>query len=390
MKDRLKKKSGKMPGYVIYLFLWLFFLIIPVITNNYGAKGDFIKIRYDWLRMLPFFIVFLINSFVLLPRILFRGYTKIYLLTLLVSVASITAVFQVIGPELYKNDPKLLEQRILQDPQYGREEMMPGGPPGNIPGNTGIFNSPQDIGPKRIPAIPPFIQFINTFLISMLIAGFNTAIAATNKWVDEEQSRKEAEKEHIRSELDFLQTQISPHFFMNTLNNIHSLIESDQALAQNAVIRLSELMRYLLYESDRGTTTLKKEIQFLRSYIELMQLRVDNTIKIDLSFPDKYDNIDLPPLLFISFIENAFKHGVSYREPSRLSFTLRQEKNSIEFLAVNTIAAVPNTSEMPVGGIGLENIRKRLNLLYGDKYLLNIEHAGQKYCVRLVVPSSTK
>jgi sensor histidine kinase YesM len=224
----------------------------------------------------------------------------------------------------------------------------------------------------------------------MLIAGFNTAIAATNKWVDEEQSRKEAEKEHIRSELDFLQTQISPHFFMNTLNNIHSLIESDQALAQNAVIRLSELMRYLLYESDRGTTTLKKEIQFLRSYIELMQLRVDNTIKIDLSFPDKYDNIDLPPLLFISFIENAFKHGVSYREPSRLSFTLRQEKNSIEFLAVNTIAAVPNTSEMPVGGIGLENIRKRLNLLYGDKYLLNIEHAGQKYCVRLVVPSSTK
>jgi sensor histidine kinase YesM len=120
-----------------------------------------------------------------------------------------------------------------------------------------------------------------------------------------------------------------------------------------------------------------------------MQLRVDNTIKIDLSFPERYDNVDLPPLLFISFIENAFKHGVSYREPSRLSFTLTQNQGSIEFLAVNTISA-HNASELPAGGIGLENIRKRLDLLYRDKYLLDISQTGEQFCVRLVVPSSTK
>ena len=91
----------------------------------------------------------------------------------------------------------------------------------------------------------PLIQFINTLFISLLIAGFNTAIAVTNRWFTEEQARKDIEKEHMKSELAFLQNQVSPHFFMNTLNNIHSLIEADQKLAQNAVLKLSEMMRYL-------------------------------------------------------------------------------------------------------------------------------------------------
>jgi hypothetical protein len=384
--NTLSKKTGKMPGYIIYLFLWLFFLIIPVITNNYGAKGDFVKIRYDWLRMLPFFIVFLINSFLLLPNILFLGYTKIYLFSLLVCVTAITGLFQVIGPELYRNDPKLMEQRILQDPQYGRDEMMPGGSRGQIPGNAEIF-SPSG-RPKRSQgnSNPPFIQFMNTFLISLLIAGFNTAIAATNKWVDEEQSRKEVEKEHIRSELDFLQSQISPHFFMNTLNNIHALIEADQELAQNAVIKLSELMRYLLYESGRGNTTLKKEVEFLKSYINLMQLRVDNSVKVDINMPDVHENVNLPPLLFISFIENAFKHGVSYREPSHLAFTLTQNSGTIEFISVNTILSTTSASKSH-GGIGLENIRKRLDLLYSDKFSLDIRNDDNQFMVRLTIPS---
>jgi sensor histidine kinase YesM len=228
---------------------------------------------------------------------------------------------------------------------------------------------------------------MNTFLISLLIAGFNTAIASTNKWVDEEQSRKEVEKEHIKSELDFLQSQISPHFFMNTLNNIHALIEADQELAQNAVIRLSELMRYLLYESGRGTTTLKKEVEFLRSYINLMQLRVDNSVKVDINLPSVIENVNLPPLLFISFIENAFKHGVSYREPSHLSFSLEHHSGIIEFTSVNTISSAIGASPKKEGGIGLENIRKRLDLLYGDKYSLDIANNEKEFVVKLIIPA---
>ncbi|HEX2974576.1 MAG TPA: histidine kinase [Bacteroidales bacterium] len=387
MELTIRKKAGRIPEYVIYIFLWLIFLIIPVITNNYSSGNDFIRIRYDWLRMLPFLIVFLLNSLILLPWILFRGKTRTYLFVLILVVSAISMLFQVIGPILYRNDPKLIEQRILRDPQYGRQDMMPGAP-GQMPVNSGIFDTPANVTGKgeMIPGNPPSIIFLNTFLISLLIAGFNTSIAVTNKWVEEEQARKEIEKEHIRSELAFLQNQVSPHFFMNTLNNIHALIEADAALAQDAVLRLSELMRYLLYESERGDTTLRKEAVFLQSYVNLMKLRVDDRVRINLDLQSVFENVSLPPLLFISFIENSFKHGISYREASHLSFSLKGDKEKIEFTAVNTIPSVQNPAKK-AGGIGLENIRKRLDLLYGKEYNLEINKTDNEFRVRLVLPA---
>jgi sensor histidine kinase YesM len=192
----------------------------------------------------------------------------------------------------------------------------------------------------------------------------------------------------MQSELAFLQNQVSPHFLMNTLNNIHSLIEGEQKLAQNAVVKLSEMMRYLLYESGKGTTTLAKEIEFLRSYVELMQLRVDNSIYIHLEVPEKFNNVNLPPLLFISFIENAFKHGVSYREPSSLSFELIQHSDSLEFLSVNTMFMNKNVdSSVHTGGFGLENIQKRLTMLYGERHNLVIDKSDNKFSVRLIIPT---
>jgi hypothetical protein len=381
------RKGGRMPSYVIYIFLWLFFLIIPVITNNYGATGDIVRIYYDWLRMTPFLIVFIINSLVLLPFILFRGHTKMYLLILLLVVAVTAISYQVIGPVLYRNDPGLHEQRILQDPQYGREEMRPGPPGSKVPGNTEIFKTPEQGSRVVASSKSSAFQLVNTFLISLLVAGFNTAIAMTNKWVAEEQARKEAEKEHIRSELAFLQNQISPHFFMNTLNNIHSLVDSDHALAQNAILKLSALMRYLLYESGRGTTTLRKEIDFIRSYVSLMQLRVNESVSVNLDLPEKVNDINLPPLLFISFIENAFKHGVSSRGRSHLAFRLERTGDHIEFTSINTVPEYSSQEEtFQKGGIGLENIGKRLALLYGGKHNLEIEQTSNEFRVRLVIP----
>jgi hypothetical protein len=391
----MKIGNQKMPQNVIYLFLWLLFLIIPLITNNYSSKGDLIKIVYDWLRMLPFVIIFIINSLLLLPQLLFKGNTKLYITGLLVAATILSATFQIIGPVLYKNDPKLAEQRILHDPQWGREEMSPdanGILRGNNPASPELFKSPNTsdiIQARKMPAPNQSIfQFVNTLFISLLIAGLNTAIAVTNRWFIEEQARKEIENEHMQSELAFLQNQVSPHFFMNTLNNIHALIEQDQNLAKNAVLKLSEMMRYLLYESGRGTTTLAKEIEFLRSYVKLMQLRVDESVKVDFELPDKYVNVNLPPLLFISFIENAFKHGVSYREASALSFRLHQRTGALEFTAINTVSSYKNSESLVQhGGIGLENIKKRLDLLYKGQHQLIIESNDNEFKVRLIIPT---
>lgn len=391
----MKITSRKMPESVIYLLLWLMFLVIPFITNNYNIKGGFLRICYDWLRVIPFLIVFLVNNFLLMRKFLFRGRTVLYISSLILVVVAVSISFQVLNPVLHKNDPKVLEERILKDPQYGREEMNPVKPSpynSNTPVSPEVFNPGND---RTIPenqrftgVHPSLFVLINTLIISFLIAGFNTAIAVTSRWFTEEQARKEIEKEHMQSELAFLQNQVSPHFFMNTLNNIHSLIEADQKLAQNAVIKLSEMMRYLLYESGRGTTTLSKEIEFLRSYVKLMQLRVDDSVKVSFELPDDFDNVSLPPLLFISFIENAFKHGVSYREPSSLTFKMTQNRGSLEFMAINTVSTYRYENSMVHhGGIGLGNIKKRLNLLYGDKYQLNIESNDNEFKVLLIIPT---
>jgi len=391
----MKIKPRKIPEYIIYLFLWMLFLIIPLITNNYSLKGDLNKIFYDWLRMLPFFLVFFINNIWLLPRLLFKSRTILYVVSLLVVALSVTATFHLLNPILYKGDPRLLEQRILQDPQWGREEMNPVAPPvlhDLVPSSPELFKSgsentnPQN---RRMPTHgQPLIQFINILFISLLISGFNTAIAVTNRWFTEEQARKDIEKEHMKSELAFLQNQVSPHFFMNTLNNIHALIEADQKLAQNAVLKLSEMMRYLLYESGRGSTTLAREIEFLKSYVKLMQLRVDDSVKVSFELPADYNNVSIPPLLFISFIENAFKHGVSYREPSSLAFKLFQNSDSLTFIAENSVTKFSKTATMVHhGGIGLENIKKRLDLLYKDKQQLIIDSTEDKFIVTLIIPT---
>lgn len=387
MSIKADRRPGQMPAYLLYAFLWLFFLVIPLVTNNNVDGGSYKRIYYDWLRMSPFFLVFILNSVVLLPLILFRGYTKAYLFSLLFATLTVTSIFQAVGHELFRNDPELLERRILQDPQYGREEMRPGATPGEKPGRTEIFKSPgASSGDRSASLYHPVFQFINTFLISLLVAGFNTAIATTNRWITEEQARKEAEKEHIKSELAFLQNQISPHFFMNTLNNIHALIDTDREMAQDSILKLSALMRYLLYESGRGTTTLRKEADFLRSYVNLMQLRFDEGVKITLDLPEEINDIVIPPLLFISFIENAFKHGISYREPSSVTFRIRQFPGRLEFMSVNTIPSFSADDSQKQGGIGLVNIRKRLVLLYGDKFKLDIEKNSKEFRVDLVIP----
>ncbi len=391
----MKPVKRRMPASVIYFFLWLIFFITPVITNNYSVKGGFRSILYDWLSLIPFMLIFLLNNFVLLKQFLFRSRVWIYAASLLAAALIISLTFQKLNPVIHKNDPDMIEARLLQDPQYGREEMRPG-INGELPSASQVApeifrsddNNFKNKGRANLTQENSVIVLINTLVISLLVAGFNTAIAVTNRWSDEEQARKEIEKEHVESKLAFLQNQVNPHFLMNTLNNIHSLIDMDQQLARDAVIKLSSMMRYLLYESGRGTTTLAKEIDFLKSYLELMQMRVDKSVSVELSVPEQFNNVTLPPLLFISFIENAFKHGISYREQSSLRFVLEQHPGSIEFLSENSIPAFH--SERPAdyqGGFGLENIKKRLEMLYGDRHSISIENTGSRFIVKLIIPT---
>jgi LytS/YehU family sensor histidine kinase len=142
-------------------------------------------------------------------------------------------------------------------------------------------------------------------------------------------------------------------------------------------------MRYLLYDTEKGGITLGNEIEFMNNYIDLMRLRMSDKVRLAVSFPTKYENVEIPPLLFIPYIENAFKHGVSYNGNSFVEISLTSAKNSINFICANSI--VKRTEDMTALGIGLENARKRLNLLFPGKHSIDITELDEIFKVNLTI-----
>lgn len=175
---------------------------------------------------------------------------------------------------------------------------------------------------------------------------------------------------------------------MNTLNNIHALVDIDPEKAKTTIVELSKMMRYILYEGNKSLIPLQCEIQFLRNYITLMKLRYTNKVKISLELPEKYVDYEIPPLMLITFVENAFKHGVSYQQESYINIEMHYIGNRLIFCCKNSKSKIEaEINNMPKqGGVGLTNIKKRLNLIYADNYTLDINNATDCYEVKLDLP----
>ncbi|MCR5004198.1 MAG: histidine kinase [Bacteroidales bacterium] len=228
-----------------------------------------------------------------------------------------------------------------------------------------FFAPPADVEKAREAAsLLHHIRFIvgNT-LIYMFVVGASVAIKMTGAWYGGEASRTEAELQNLKS-------QINPHFLFNTLNNIYSLIQIDTDRAQKAVHDLSRTLRYVLYDSSSQTVPLKSETAFLKEYIALMKMRLPSHVELTESFPDDGDpvlNKAIAPMLFISLVENAFKHGVSNEKPSFISIDFHAEGSHIVCDIRNS--NFPKTdSDRSGSGIGIENLERRLSLIYPGKY----------------------
>jgi LytS/YehU family sensor histidine kinase len=228
--------------------------------------------------------------------------------------------------------------------------------------------------------------FADNLIICILLLSAGTATGMMKKWLSEEKLRIGAEKEQLKTNLALLRHQVSPHFFMNTLNNIHSLIEIDTAKAQDAVERLSTLMRYLLYDSAQNTIELKKEIEFIHSFISLMQLRHSDEVDVKTVIPEQIPDAQIPPMLFISLIENAFKHGVCYPLKSYIYFELRIQETSLHCTVKNSKHKNTANQHGEYSGIGLDNIKDSLMLLYEDSFRLNILDTENEFEVTLSIP----
>jgi LytS/YehU family sensor histidine kinase len=200
-----------------------------------------------------------------------------------------------------------------------------------------------------------------------IFAGGATALAVARRWVTTDQKLKETEAARAQVELRNLRSQINPHFLLNTLNNIYALTAFDTARAQEAIMQLSRLLRHMLYDNQEVSVSIRDEIQFLENYVSLMKIRLADTV--DVKFDVNYESADIKvaPLLFISLIENAFKHGISSTEPSYIHIKLNATHQQIEFQLTNSNH--PKTSEDHSGhGIGLQQVQRRLDLSYPGQY----------------------
>ncbi|MCP4159364.1 MAG: hypothetical protein GY760_04780 [Deltaproteobacteria bacterium] len=191
----------------------------------------------------------------------------------------------------------------------------------------------------------------------------------------------------FETELDLLKSQINPHFFFNTLNNIFYLANEENAeRTADGISTLSHLMRYMVYENNDQTISLKKEIEQINRYIRLQKLKFSPDDKIDIQFniDGEFSDFKIPPMIFFPFIENAFKHGISMDRPSEIIISINLLNKNLTFSVKNRYFDKLK-EEIGIGGIGLVNVRKRLDLIFGEQYHLGIEKKDGYHSVNLVL-----
>lgn len=221
--------------------------------------------------------------------------------------------------------------------------------------------------------------FLVNGMLYALVAGLSVAIKMTSGWYEVESMRRELEKSRAEAELQNLKSQLNPHFLFNTLNNIYSLIAFSPERAQEAVHDLSRLLRYVLYDSSQPQVPLEKELDFIRNYVELMRIRLPESVDVKTEISSITPDALIAPLLFISLIENAFKHGVSNSQPAFIHLDIHQKGDLVVCYLRNSYFPKDTEQDKSGSGIGLKNLRKRLDLIYPNRHIFSCGIDGDNY-----------
>lgn len=293
--------------------------------------------------------------------------------------------------DLHGSRPPIDERRGLPfNPEQGGVPVPPPKPMGDDYGRSpeawrnGDFRPGSDDGRQKRP-VRGLGPMVSDFVLALMMMCAGTLVKVY-LIADRDKARlRQLAKERAEAELAQLRYQISPHFLMNTLNNIHALVDIDAERAKDTIVRLSRLMRYMLHDGSSQLVPLASEVSFLSDYVELMRIRYTDAVSIRLSMPDESDGVSVPPLLFINVVENAFKHGVSYASGSfvDIRLSLSPSRDELSFCCVNSLA--PALQADGPHGIGLANTRKRLDLLCHGRYQLSEIKLDDRYVVSLSI-----
>lgn len=229
------------------------------------------------------------------------------------------------------------------------------------------------------------LYFMIMFLVVPVFIFLSWLTRITHDLIINTIRKEELEKQAVQAELYYLKSQINPHFLFNTLNNIHTLVYKQAPTAPEAVMRLSSLMRYMIYESNAPTVPLSREMTYLEDYISLQQLRYKKNPVVDLRIEGVTDSSHIAPLLFIHLLENAYKHSPARLEPGDIKVSIEVKEDELAFKLINPIGKNPGNKFEEIGGIGLPNVQKRLTLLYPEQHNLEIMNSGDVFEVILKI-----
>ena len=386
---------------IIYLVLWALLFMAPVMSlsvrsANTGIDFDWSEIFTVWKQYALYFLVFLIHNHLMAPMLVYRQQRWRYLAL----SAAIIVIFQVYQCN-HRPDFRQRKARraMIEQIDHQRPPMPPDHREGDFeprPDDHEGFE-PRPDGPRRDDLRrdglrherrqhPPLIfgqHDLVSIIILVLMLGMNLGVKLYFKQRSDQKHLAQLERQNLEQQLEYLKYQINPHFFMNTLNNIHALVDIDPEKAKSTILELSKMMRFMLYEGSKSVVPLEREMTFLQNYITLMKLRYTDKVRISVDVPASLPNKDVPPLMFITFVENAFKHGVSYRQESFIDIAMAIASDRLTFTCVNS--RIPKEEDKH-GGVGLANVRQRLDLIYGQNYQLDIRDEQTSYTVKLTLP----
>ncbi len=325
-------------GFWSLVFLW------PLLSYEELSQVQYVVNR-NWLSTSSLCVVFYINYFVLVDQYFFKNRKALFYI---LNFLAIVAVFF-----LVKHLLKLI-----------------------------IF-SPTINGLRMREVRSSTVSSIQLILPMILGIGMCVGLKINKKWTKNELLLQKVKQTQLDAEIKYLRYQIQPHFLFNTLNNIYSLIDSSPNSAKTSIHSLSKMMRYLLHDSVTRKVPLVKEIGFLERYIDLMQLRTSSNLRLEKSFPIVNQPIQIAPLLLITFVENAFKHGIDAMHPSHIKIKLTIEKDALHYSVINS--SFPQKDKVTDSGIGLENLKKRLELLYPGSFELIEEEIDMEYSAKLIL-----
>ena len=340
----MQKPSGILSKTIIalvHLLIWAVLIYLPILlSESPEAKQRFMHV--GWFIIFMMAISFYLNYHVLIPKLLLKKKPWFYALGMISTMLVIMAI------------------------------------------STGYFEFLDNLRPARHHPHHFYRLALIPFAPCLVALALSSVIKISMEWYKNEEQKKEMSAEKLTSELAFLKSQINPHFLFNNLNNICSLARKKSDDTENAIIKLSHIMRYMLQDSKNEKVTLDNEVEYLQNYIELQRLRISDQVHIELKTEGEIAMIQIEPLLLIPFIENAFKHGISYQEEAAIRIFLKVDPDQLLLQVENTIFRNRDTDGTS-SGIGLKNVMRRLELLYPGQHELTINEEGSTYQVKLYI-----